>query len=69
MQDVEAKGHAQFHDHDHFWFLIVGREALNQFWVVEVVHQLDLFTGSVSLLGTSTFVKLSSAHLPCFLVD
>lgn len=48
--------------------MIICREAQNQFGVVEIVHQLYLFTGSLPLLSTSAFVELPSAHTSCLFV-
>jgi len=38
--------------------VVVRRETLNQLGVVEEVHQLDLLTSGLPLLGPATFVEL-----------
>lgn len=60
---------SQLHDHDHFWLLVVGGQALDQLRVVEVVHQLDLLAGGVSLFGTPTLIELAGTHTSRLFVD
>lgn len=60
--------YSQLHDHDHLWLVVVGCQTLNQFRMVEIVHQLYLLTSSLSFLGSSAFVELPGAHTSCLFV-
>lgn len=59
---------SQLHDHDHLWRLVIRRQTLDQFEVVQVVHQLNLLASSLPLLRTSAFVELAGAHATRFFV-
>lgn len=56
-------GYSQLHDHHYFRLAIVRCQALHQFGMMEGVHQLDFFLGSVSLFRTPTLIELPSKHL------
>lgn len=51
------------HDHDHLWACVVGGQTLDQFWMVETVHQFNLLAGCRLLLGGP-----GSVELPCTLL-
>lgn len=56
--------HSQLHDHHHLRLVVVSPQTLDQFGMVQVVHQLDLFTSGLPLLRSSTFVELPGTDSP-----
>lgn len=60
--------HSQLHHHDDLRLVVVGCQALHQFGVMQVIHELDLSSRRLSLLLTAALVELASVNVPCFLV-
>lgn len=58
----------QLHDHHYLRLVIIGRQALNQLVVAEMVHELDLLAGRLPLLFSPAFVELSGTHPSCLSV-
>ena len=56
----------QFKDEDHFILIFKGVVEVDQFAVMEMVHDVDLFPDQSLLHGVSNWNELSSEDMLCF---
>ena len=63
LHNIYSKGYLQFKDEHHFVFVLVGIVQVDQFVVMQVVHDVDLLPDQSLLHGVTNGDELGSIHV------